>query len=82
MLQNLIFQFFAKDTRLSIWLYETTHMRIEGVILGFDEYMNLTLGDAEEVLVKSGERRPLGRIVLKGENITLMGPADPAAVVA
>ena len=36
-------------TRVQIWLYENTKMRIEGQILGFDEYMNLVLDEAEEV---------------------------------
>lgn len=34
---------------MQIWLYENTRMRIEGQILGFDEYMNLVLDEAEEV---------------------------------
>jgi len=32
-------------------------MRIEGVILGFDEYMNLVLDDAEEIYMKKGTRK-------------------------
>jgi small nuclear ribonucleoprotein E len=47
-------------------------MRIEGQIIGFDEYMNLVLDQAEEVSVKKKTRKPLGRILLKGDNITLM----------
>jgi small nuclear ribonucleoprotein E len=47
-------------------------MRIEGVILGFDEYMNLVLGDAEEYFVKKNIRRKVGKILLKGDNITLI----------
>ncbi|KAJ6742932.1 SMALL NUCLEAR RIBONUCLEOPROTEIN E [Salix viminalis] len=41
-------------------------------MLGFDEYMNLVLEDAEEVNVKKKSRKSLGRILLKGDNITLM----------
>ncbi|KAF9612939.1 hypothetical protein IFM89_004355 [Coptis chinensis] len=40
--------------------------------LGFDEYMNLVLDDAEEVNIKKKTRSSLGRILLKGDNITLM----------
>lgn len=37
-------------------------MRLEGTIIGFDEFMNVTLDDASEVYVKSGkEARFLGR---------------------
>ncbi len=45
---------------------------MEGRIIGFDEYMNLVLDEAEEVSVKRKTRKPLGRILLKGDNITLM----------
>lgn len=41
----------VQRTRVQIWLYENTKMRIEGQILGFDEYMNLVLDEAEEVSV-------------------------------
>jgi len=47
-------------------------MRIEGVIMGFDEYMNLVLDQAEEVSRKKGTRKAVGRILLKGDNIALM----------
>ena len=42
---------------------------------GFDEYMNLVLDDAEEVNVKRRTRKPVGRILLKGDNITLISIA-------
>ena len=45
---------------------------MEGRILGFDEYMNMVLEDAEEVNTKKNTRRAIGRIMLKGENVTLM----------
>ncbi|XP_004297869.1 PREDICTED: small nuclear ribonucleoprotein E isoform X2 [Fragaria vesca subsp. vesca] len=47
-------------------------VRIEGRIIGFDEYMNLVLDDAEEVSIKKNTRKTLGRILLKVDNITLM----------
>jgi len=71
-------------TRIQIWLYEQTNVRIEGVIMvhlqcwhfekgfvltvssqGFDEYMNLTLDDAEEISLKKGTRKRLGTAFLK-----------------
>ncbi|RYR76972.1 hypothetical protein Ahy_A01g001465 isoform B [Arachis hypogaea] len=58
--------------RIQIWLFEQKDLRIEGRIIGFDEYMNLVLDDAEEVNVKKNIRKTLGRILLKGDNITLM----------
>ena len=61
-----------------MWLYENTDLRIEGKIIGFDEYMNLVLDDAEELSLKQKTRKPLGRILLKGDNITLMMSATAA----
>ena len=36
-------------SRIQMWLYDQKNLRIEGHIIGFDEYMNLVLDDAEEV---------------------------------
>merc|ERR1712194_975872 len=74
---NLIFRFLQNKTRVQIWPYENTDMRIEGRIIGFDEYMNLVLDEAEEMSIKKKSRKPLGRILLKGDNITLMMNAAP-----
>jgi len=69
---NLIFRFLQNKTRVQIWLFENTDLRIEGRIIGFDEYMNVVLDDAEELSIKKKTRKALGRILLKGDNITLM----------
>uniref|UniRef100_V9LA25 Small nuclear ribonucleoprotein E n=1 Tax=Callorhinchus milii TaxID=7868 RepID=V9LA25_CALMI len=68
---NVIF-FSLQRSRIQVWLYEQVNMRIEGCIIGFDEYMNLVLDDAEEIHMKSKARKPLGRVMLKGDNITLL----------
>ena len=39
---------------------------------GFDEFMNLVLDEGEEVSVKRAARKPLGRLMLKGDAITLI----------
>ncbi|KAK2140933.1 hypothetical protein LSH36_1201g00052 [Paralvinella palmiformis] len=36
------------DKESTVWLYEQTNLRVEGHIIGFDEYMNLVLDEAEE----------------------------------
>ena len=69
---NLIFRFLQNKSRIQVWLYEQVNTRIEGRIIGFDEYMNLTLDEAEEIDVKRQARKSLGRILLKGDTITLM----------
>ncbi|EXB39658.1 hypothetical protein L484_017131 [Morus notabilis] len=57
---NLIFRFLQSKARIQIWLFEQKDMRIEGRIIGFDEYMNLVLDDAEEVNIKKKSRKSLG----------------------
>ncbi|KAI3617581.1 hypothetical protein CBS9595_003490 [Malassezia furfur] len=73
---NVIFRHLQQQTRVSLWLYDNTDFRLEGKIIGFDEFMNVTLAEAEEVRNTPGkERRELGRLLLKGDNITLIQPA-------
>ena len=62
----------ARD--VEILLYENPTLRIRGVIIGFDEFMNVVLNNAYEVNSKHDTRKPLGRIMLKGDNITLIRP--------
>jgi len=38
--------------------------------------MNLVLDEAEEVHVKKGTKSFIGRIMLKGDNITLIRPVE------
>ena len=47
---------------------------MEGQIIGFDEYMNMVLDDAVEIGKKRVE---VGRILLKGDSITLLQEAQP-----
>ncbi|KAJ1809831.1 hypothetical protein LPJ56_004475 [Coemansia sp. RSA 2599] len=72
---NVIFKFLQTKTRVQIWLYEQANLRLEGRVLGFDEFMNVVLDDAEEIHTKKNTRKPLGRIMLKGDNITLISQA-------
>lgn len=53
---------------------KTRHVRhrFEGKLIGFDEYMNVVLDEAEELDLKQGTRKQLGRILLKGDSITLI----------
>lgn len=74
---NLIFRYLQNRSRVQVWLFENINLRIEGHIVGFDEYMNLVLDDAEEFYPKTNKRKSLGRIMLKGDNITLIQNVNP-----
>uniref|UniRef100_A0A286Y5Q1 Small nuclear ribonucleoprotein E n=1 Tax=Cavia porcellus TaxID=10141 RepID=A0A286Y5Q1_CAVPO len=52
--------------------YLQNRSRIQGCIIAFDEYMNVVLDDAEEIHSKTKSRKQLGRVMLKGDNITLL----------
>lgn len=78
---NLIFRYLQNRSRIQVWLYENVNLRIEGHIIGFDEYMNLVLDDSEEYNLKTKTRRSIGRIMLKGDNITLIQNVNPSSSV-
>jgi len=40
---------------------------IEGKLLGYDEYMNMVLGEVEETVNEN--KRRLGKIILRGNNV-------------
>ncbi|KAK3983805.1 hypothetical protein QBC44DRAFT_338040 [Cladorrhinum sp. PSN332] len=74
---NFLFKLLQQRTVVQIWLYEQLSIRIVGIIRGFDEFMNLVIDDAVEVkqITKTNnkeERRPLGQILLKGDNVSLI----------
>jgi small nuclear ribonucleoprotein E len=79
---NLIFRYLQTRSRVQVWLYENVNLRLEGHIVGFDEYMNLVLDDAEEYHMRTKNRKALGRLMLKGDNITLIQNVNPQAMSA
>lgn len=76
---NTIYRFMDSGERVTIWLLHDNTMRIEGRILGYDEFMNIVLDDAVEHHLKGeGRKVPLGRILLKGDTVGLLHPASAA----
>ncbi len=59
---NLIFRYLQNRSRVQVWLYENTKLRMEGIIIGFDEYMNLVLDEASEVIMKTDEKKSVGKV--------------------
>lgn len=80
---NCIFSYLQQQTMVTFWLFEQVGTRIRGKISGFDEFMNVVIEDALEIPVdiKTGveqieKSKKLGRILLKGDNITLITSVD------
>ena len=45
-------------------------------MVGFDEYMNIVLDDAFELDLKKKTRKALGRLLLKGDNVSVIMRRD------
>ncbi|KAI0464978.1 hypothetical protein LJB42_000195 [Komagataella kurtzmanii] len=52
-----------------------------GYLKGYDQLMNLVLDDAEEIL-KSTEKRTLGRVIVRGPKLVSLALADGSEEVA
>ena len=65
-----IFHFLQNKQRVEIHLFEDKNIKIEGEIIGFDEYMNLVLDNCIET--DKNNKRNIGRIMLKGDNIVMI----------
>lgn len=76
------FMYCRKKSRVRIWLYEDSKMQIEGIVIGFDEYMNVVLDGAVEIDERKNARHEVGRILLKGDSITLIQEAQPVRPAA
>lgn len=69
----------SKNSRISLLLKDDR--RLEGKLVGYDEYMNLVLEDTEETIeLEAGESgkstsvKKLGRVILRGNNIVTISP--------
>nr|CCC48428.1 small nuclear ribonucleoprotein Sm-E [Trypanosoma vivax Y486] len=71
---NVVHRYMKEGQRVCVWLVHDTKMKIEGVLLGYDEFMNVVLGDAAEVIQKTGETVQVGKILLRSDNVGLIHP--------
>lgn len=67
-----IFRFMEQRELVEVFVAQTPHLRFQGVIRGFDEWMNFVLDQAVEVDARRGTRRELGRVLLKGDAVSLL----------
>ncbi|AFP65304.1 small nuclear ribonucleoprotein E (nucleomorph) [Chroomonas mesostigmatica CCMP1168] len=68
---NLLFRFFQNRNLISITLQNAKLNTIIGIILGFDEFMNIVLENAFEIN-SSGKNIFLGHIMIKGDCIAII----------
>ena len=46
---------------------------IRGTLQGFDQHMNLTLDDSEEI-IEEGKSNRMGTIIVRGDNVVIISP--------
>lgn len=71
---NVVHKFMKDQQRVCVWLVHDTQTKIEGNLLGYDEFMNVVLGDAVEVNTKKKETTKLGKILLRSDNVGVIFP--------
>lgn len=71
---NVVHKFLTDNQRVCVWLMHDNHIRLEGVLRGYDEFYNVVLDDASEVHVKSNKAKLVGTIMLKGDTVGLIHP--------
>jgi len=49
---------------------------VRGRLKSYDQHLNLVLEDAEEIM-QDGSTRKLGTIVIRGDTVLLISPAQP-----
>ncbi|KAH9580111.1 LSM domain [Trypanosoma melophagium] len=71
---SVVHRYMKEGQRVCVWLVHDTQMKLEGTLLGYDEFMNVVLGDAAEVHMKTREVVQLGRILLRSDNVGVIHP--------
>lgn len=71
---HVLFNFLQQKEQVLVWLYDNPNVRYQGFIKGFDEFLNLVLGNCQSLNSKTNETEELGEILLKGECVTLIQP--------
>eukprot|EP00796_Vickermania_ingenoplastis_P005870 gene5870-4191_t len=79
---NIVYKFIQDGQRVRVWLVHDSQTKIEGVLLGYDQYMNVVLGDAKEIDLKKNQETNIGKMLLRSDNVGLIHPIglDPCAL--
>ena len=72
---HVLFGYLKEGQRIRIYINQNTKMIMEGTIQGFDEFMNIVLGDAIEIY-SDGKSLELGTTMLRGECVGIIHTID------
>lgn len=71
---NVIYQFIVEGRRVRVWLVHDAQVQIEGVLVGYDQFMNVVLDDASEVDLKTNKVTKVGKMLLRSDNVGVVHP--------
>ncbi|CCW61675.1 unnamed protein product [Phytomonas sp. EM1] len=71
---NVVYQYMKDKQRVCVWLVHNAQTKIEGNLLGYDEFMNVVLGNAVEINTRRNESTELGKILLRSDNVGVIFP--------
>merc|ERR1712226_979436 len=69
---NVMFRYLQTKEKVELWLFNDKHVRLHGVIRGFDEHMNIVIDNVLEINFKKDTKQDLGMILLKGDCVSLI----------
>lgn len=69
---SFVYDLMQSQQRITVWLIHDTHLRFDGVLIGYDEFMSLVLDEAYEHNTKTKTSVKVGRLVLRGDSVGLM----------
>jgi small nuclear ribonucleoprotein E len=72
-----LFKYLEQKIKVEIWITHCPHLKFQGIIRGFDEWMNLVMEQTVEIDTKKNTQKKLGRMLLKGDTICLVRIVDP-----
>lgn len=71
---NVMYKYMKEKQPVCIWLAHDPKIKIEGTLLGYDEFMNVVLGDAMEINLHKKESTKIGKILLRSDNVGVVHP--------
>lgn len=67
---NLLFRFLQNNSQITVNLFYKKK-KIKGKLIGFDEFMNVVLEEAFEILQDSKEKK-IGKVLIRGDSVILI----------
>lgn len=70
----VVHRFMQEHQRVCVWYVHDNHVKLEANLLGYDEFMNVVLGDTTEINLRTNQTQHLGKILLRSDNVGVIHP--------